>query len=534
METFSWKVCILDDQPIEAVQDVNDTCDVLEGHKISCYLHGKGSDFSFLNPATNLQGIANSHFFLIDMKWEPPSLSYFFCRTPQFGRSFEDRSLNDELRNFAEGLNARFTPEPGAARPELNPDLPAEIMGVWIACAVSYLNPTAHIYFFSGFLDFQNDLVASILLRFSSPPVKILQKLRREEVMRFIDSDLRAWQMRALQFSESAYGWFAGKVLLPVLLGNSPIEGEAGQLYLGDQARSWKLNSDFFFPQWNDWTTQGVLLENLAQFIKRDNYRRPAGERMAISSVRHYLKDCQEYLERSISSDDVVALIDLAIDVSYSTGLAAPMIIHALEAVRKTPNRLGVQTALRAVDRAASNSLRDLYECCATMQNSVSELTSHYVCASGVSEKPSVEGFGDPEEPDLPFDLHHFRRAVEALITNARKYPTPNMKLLCNLDVEDHGTRLLIKYTDNSIGFDSIDDLSSKVQESLKARRNALMRGLPMVLCFGAFYPLTKLEIKLNDGGWAQLLPEQNRSDEGAQRGFGIRWTFRIHKGGSQ
>lgn len=531
-QSFRWSVCILDDQP--GHPDVKDIETVLKRAEFVVYSYG-GSDYSFLSPKAKTLGIVDSHFFFVDMQWDPTASSGgFLCATPRFDSAMHSGQMETELESFAAGLARRPEIKPGGTRPEPNPDLPYNSLGVWIACAVSYLNPAGKLYFYSGHDELQRDKLTSVLLKFQSPPVRLLPKSERHTIMEFIETDLQSWQRQVFEYSDEAYQWFVGKVLLQVMLGQNPAPALVGQLYPSDAVGKWQLKAELFFPQWDQWSEGGNRIDHLAKYLRRRNFQRPEHERMSLSETRHIVAYCQEEFQKGRKSKELELEMDRAIKKSYGAGLSGERIRPELEAARNHLTRATLETAARACYRASSNTLADLYEYCAEIRKRFGESNSRYECGD-LAVKPVWKSTGDtasiPTEPPAPFDVSHLRHACDALEINGKKNLPKGVLFSCSLHVLDDGEFLAIEFEDNSIGFATEAEFVAKVLESLTKRRGSIDDGLPLVLTFGAFYSLDKLSVKLNTGQWVQLFPRKVCSGAvSAAGGFGVRWLFQFGK----
>jgi hypothetical protein len=531
-QPFKWKVVVFDDDPQS--DEVSSALRLYLDLGFICEVCGQANDrleqFGFLrNENDYWNRLKQAHLFLVDVQWLTIVKNDVAITLPhlpkcerlnQIGKGIQ--AVGDAFDKLDISLGAELLLSPNV--------IPNDVRGYWIAAALSYINPGARILFFSGYEALIQDPKSAVFafLQFKTRPVDVMHKHNAtdtDKVANPLFDNLIGLQMFALNHSEEAYGWFVSSVVLPTLLNAEPEKGECGPLFPTDEStQDWQLGVEGFFPQWSYWKQTNQLLDELKKFLALRPFRLSSNQRRALESTKH---DLRSALSSGLEGSSLLAAETSAYAIGQTGGLLVSTIVEA----RKSRSTELVERALTICDKISENSLTQLWDLCREIKEEYGARESVYECDPTLERKPQPTVHSDEEDYDsqLPFDIEYFRRILGALKHNATKVRNLPLgqKTLVSLRVQESLRELVITYQDNTIGFPTLGNLADAVSQSLKKPKGGINRGLPMALAFGLHFPLSRLEVKWNDGTWFELFPgRQTTSDVESRGGFGIRWTF--------
>lgn len=517
---FQWKAAIFDDDP-EQIDVVNITCN-LRSLGIACKIYGGWSSTPqrlgfFRNEDNVLEYIRACHLLLVDMEWRNLASEQLPLSLPDLSRYENSSELERGLSEFADLMEGRST---STAKSLTARHINSDHRGFWIAAALSHVNPDARILFFSGLDRIIEGATAGAFMQFKTRPVDIVRK-RSVTFESGLFNQLGILQLEMLTNSRGAYEWFVGRLLLPALIDAEPGIGECGPLYKNDRKDAyWKLSADKFFPQWKQWKTKGETLKELKKYLRPEPFRLRISQRRALWSVRHCLMRVTGYgHDRST--------IDQALKTAYQIGPSGSELVAVLSEAHRFMSNYFIDRAIDLCNQIENNSPRQLWSYCEAFKKTYNSPDSQYCCDEDAQRKPRGFLYGGNEteaSPPLPFDLEYLKRACEALIDNAKRHLPHGEALKASLQVKDTCNSIIITYADNSTGFASIKELGNAIGGSMQKR--GLDRGLPLALAFGLHFPLTCLQVKISDGAWVQIYPDEKEIERTHSSGFGVRWVF--------
>lgn len=527
--TWKWHVAILDDNPDKG--GVPETEELLKNLGIEVLIFGGKEStprWDFLYEAEKSIKIKACQLFLVDMQWEKPGVKEEVRLPDLRGQS---TPLSEKLRNFVQKIGEPCVDE----IPFPNVPIPPEARGFWLAAALSHLCPYSLICFFSGFEEILNSPVTAAFRQFSHSPVEVIHKHPSIGIGKpDFFSLLVQLQHQIFKQSSEVFEWLIGRVFLPILIGFPPLEGVSGKLWGGDhETAEWTLRAESIFPQWDDWDKEeGGRIKGLSQFVTKPAFRLSQPKERALNSIKHDLK--------TILRGEPLKLHDLdrPIQTCFEVGSAAEGLLLLLNQARYGRSRSKAEQALKLCDSILENSLRQLDDLC-------SSYGGDFTCVDHLERKPDIS-LHHSSDCSLPFDLAHFRRAVEALTDNAVISNGEHSPLRLNSNWD--GKHLSIEYVDKSMGFEKFDNPTvtsandknsaqsdQTVVEEQKIFSNSIIksirdrgvnRGLPLALTFPFFYPVYKMECLIS-GNWVELFPNARvKGEQCSEWRFGIRWTF--------
>jgi hypothetical protein len=528
---WKWRVGIFDDNPDDV--GVKATVALLKSLEVDVFVFGgelsKPARLDFLYAPKASAEVTSCQLLLVDMQWERPGLDSDPVRLPNLHD--QSSALSDKLRSFVQKIAEPYT----GIDPFPNAPIASRFRGFWVAAALSHLCPHSLICFFSGFEQVLNSPIAAAFRQFSHSGIRVIHKNATTGIERNDFFGLVAHQQQAVfKQSPEAFEWLVGRVFLPILIDNPPLEGMSGKLWEGDAANAeWTLKAEVFFPQWEDWGKKdGGRIKELSQFVTRPAFRLSQPKERSLKSIRHDLK--------TTLREDLLKLHDLdrPIQTCFDVGSAAEGVLLLIKQAQNDKSRSKLEQALKLCDSILENGLRQLDDLCL-------EYSGAFTCMDHLERKPDPS-LQHERDYSLPFDLAHFRRAVEALTDNAI---TPNGdRAAIRLNSGWDGKHLSIEYVDKSLGFEKFDNpIDSTAIDRSTARSNqavegeqrifadsiiksirerGLNRGLPLALTFPFFYPVHKLECLIS-GRWIELFPNARREGGACSEWrFGVRWIF--------
>jgi hypothetical protein len=498
LPNFQWNVLILDDNPGDAGIKATIT-QLRERDFIANELGARPSDLA-------TSDLRNVDFVFCDMKWDN-----FKSGAGEIAKTFIPRSLGDDVTGFInQWVDAvRYWAGPNAPTGETTLEWPrapitdADI-GLWLAALMATLNDGIQVILYSGFDEIGSDGALAALGRFPRPQFEVLLKGKQNQPLelRAFWPFLETLQKRWLTARRELRQWLMADLVIPVLLGRTPVDREFQSLR-GTEKITYRAN--YFFP--NAVVGNALCLTTLSGFLDFKPGLTP-WEETSVEDLKHDIKSALTRLSGKLDQASHRALIERC----YECGEVGIPIARILESAGDDQ----LKRALAACGAILANRESDLLALCAEYGGG----TVYDVSASVF--RPGTKRDRDKTNPPLRFDYHVLRSAVHALKLNADKYGSTRNRL----DAVISSTELTITWLDNSAGFPTWDVFKNKVEESVE--RGGGYRGIPLAILFGLRYRASRISVLTSDREWHSLWPSNGSSvsEKSLDYSFGMRWSL--------
>ena len=515
---FRWKVVVLDDDRIK-----EDSIRKMTAFGVDVLTLGKPKESLFAAG----ESVIGAHFVYCDMNWR------------DFGKDGDPKkplSIPDSVggvpgkfvKDWIEAIRywtAESVPPLNPARKEWPRDrIGEDHVGLWFAAMVRHLSPKAVIILYSSHPEVAGTGELAAIGRFPDTPFAVETKDPEEPLpVENFKELLKSAQKQYLNARPDLRRWFLSDVLIRTIAGAKPVPAELMNVGAQKNERV-TFTAESFFPNFiTEAQFNPTGINDLLEFLSRDM---PVWQEAALHSLKHKLLELKEAKKDAITEGDP----RIASSLCNECGEAGILIRNMLE---KHFQALGAKDSpwlsegLQICQASLSSRETDLIELCRTFGGKVVYKDSAHDFQPGLEDESKTN-------PQLPFQYFLLRRAVDALMDNARKYAAPFPILPTKkLEAEIDANTLAIAWSDNSRGFVTMQEFTNSLRESVTDKSS--MRGLPLAVLFGLRFNAVRIEVLIRgegdcSGHWQTLWPYGDnsiRETNGETTSFAFRWTFK-------
>lgn len=515
---FRWKVVVLDDERIK-----EDSIEKMEAFGVDVSALGRPKE-SLLTAGMSVVG---AHFVYCDMNWK------FLGRAgdPSKPLSIPD-SVGSLPDKFVQDWIAAVRYWTAETAPELNPArkewprarILEDHIGLWLAAMVKHLSPSAVIILYSSHPQVAGTGELAAIGRFPDTPFEVETKDPEDPLpIENFKELLKTAQKQYLNARPDLRSWFLSDVLIRTIAGAKPVSAELMNVGAQKNERA-TFTAESFFPNFfTEAQFNPAGMNDLLEFLSRDM---PVWQETALHSLNHKLLELKEAKKDAITEGDSLVVCSLCNECGEAGILIRNMLDKHFQAIgaKESP---WLDEGLQICHASLSSRETDLIKLCRAYGGSAVYQEAAQDFEPGQEDESKTN-------PQLPFQYFFLRRAVDALMHNARNYAAPDPILPAKkLEAEIDANTLAIAWSDNSQGFVNMQEFTRKLRESVTDKGS--MRGLPLALLFGLRFNAIRIEVLIRDSGgsagnWHTLWPYGDysiRKTIDDRISFGFRWTFR-------
>jgi hypothetical protein len=527
MSEFKWRIALLDDN----LRDLASSVEVFEKlYRFEVVTAERPSDFF----GSSLDKICGCHVALVDMVWEnfgdagmePKSIPEPLWQ--ESGIAMSPEKVREELEAFTkqwiEAVEAWTSDSTSSWASVKWPRKTIENteVGLWLAGLLSHVSPEAEIILFSGGPNVGGEGALAALGRFREPKYRVVKKPNVGGIdVRELLPALEKVQARVIERDITFRKWFVGSVLVPLIVGGNPAQGQARILTPFGTSMEMDLVPEIVFPQLARAKDDEEKVKVLLRFLPKPLLTPP--QRVTLEAVLHDLED--KKLD-GLTTDTIEKWVWQLLPLCFHAGEVGIALSSALVAALTSPDVKQRLKALRIVWQDAFSTLFSARYSIRSLCDEYSQVhAGRYICAKELSWPTTLTDTvreAHTAESHFRGNMAELRTLVLALRDNAKKY---GAKAWC-LNAVECEDALGVTWLDDSRGFRGIGQFREAVRNSTK---KGIDRGFPGVLAAALRLGAIELWVLVGekDRSWNRLLPNSEMAVPSADETW-ARYGFRL------